>query len=215
MIGARSAASRPPKPVVSGLSVGAIALGIVMLVAGSHRSPIADVLKAAIKGEPIPRNVWDTDPTLAHSPGAPVLSSVQVPAGLGGSAMGRAVAADAITYVGKVPYSWAHATPSGWDCSGMVTWILHHDFGINLPNNNHTLTGGFLAWTGASVVARKDVQPGDLACWPGHIGIVIDDKHMVAAASPSQGTIIDKYDVGFPIFKRPNAYASAGSVVAV
>jgi cell wall-associated NlpC family hydrolase len=175
---------------------------------------MADVLRAAIKGQPIPKNVWDQDPNLARTPS--MQGIVQGPnktigTVTGGSAMGRAVAADAASYVGKVPYRWAAATPSGWDCSGFATWVLHHDFGIDLPSNTHTVTGQFLTWGGATTVGRKDMQPGDLVVWPFHMGIAVSNSHMAAAASPALGTIIDSVDWGVPLIRRPNAYG--GSVM--
>jgi peptidoglycan DL-endopeptidase CwlO len=126
-----------------------------------------------------------------------------------------------VTYVGRVPYSWGGATPQGWDCSGFATWLLHHDFGISLPSNTHTVTGQFLLWTGATTVPKGQEQPGDLVIWPiqalfpdGHMGIVISPGRMVAAADPKQGTINDTYQTGFPVFRRPNAYtASSGTIV--
>lgn len=206
------------KPVVSGVSLVLATVGALMIVAGTHRSPIVDVLKAAVKNQPIPRNLWDQDPTLRSSisgAGAPATTVANLSSG--GSAMGRSVAAQAITYVGRVPYVWAGATPEGWDCSGFVTWLLHHDFGLNLPSNTHTTTGGFLLWSDATNIPKGQEQVGDLVIWPvqaifpdGHMGIVTGPGTMVAAADPKQGTINDTYNVGLPVFRRPNAYGAAG-----
>lgn len=223
----KRAMPRPPqvqtqgqsRGVISGVSVGLIGLGALMIVAGTHRSPMVDCLKALIKGQPLPRNLWDQDPNLATNStvaaGGATASLASVKSGAGGSVMGNAVAAKATTYVGKVPYVWAGATPTGWDCSGLATWILHHDFGISLPSDSHTVTGMFLLWTGGSHVPKGQEQPGDLVVWPaqalfpdGHMGIVLDPGNhtMVAAADPAQGTIVDTYATGLPVFIRPNAY---------
>lgn len=205
--------------MISGVSLGIGALGVLMIVAGSKRSPMVDILKAAIKGQPLPEGLWDQNPTLARNPAAPLgqgqdattqaLTTPGVAPG-GGTAMGRSVAADAISFVGKVPYSLGGATPSAWDCSGLVTWILHHDFGLELPSNTHTVTGQWMFWSGAVSIPRSQCGAGDLVCWYDHIGIAVDNTHMVAAANPAQGTIIDKiWRIPAPVIRRPKAYGAA------
>ena len=64
---------------------------------------------------------------------------------------------------------------------------------------------------------RKDASPGDLAVWPGHIGICIDNQRMVAAASPKLGTIVDQIDSnigGWPTIRRPKAYSTPTGVAS-
>lgn len=235
LAGAAIGALRPPRPavstgghsqgVISGVSLAIGALGVVMIVSGVHRSPIADVLKAAIKGQPIPQGLWDQSPTLARNPAAPLgpgqdpTTSALITPGVapgGGTAMGRQVAADAISYVGKVPYSFGGATPDKWDCSGLVTWILHHDFGLELPSNQHTVTGQWMLWSGAVSIPRSQCGAGDLVCWYDHIGIAINDKQMVAAANPKQGTIVDNiWKIPAPVIRRPKAYGQAETSTTV
>jgi cell wall-associated NlpC family hydrolase len=209
--------------VISGVSIGLIGLGMLMIVAGTHRSPLVDVLKAVLKGQPLPQDLWDQDPTLTKTVavGGTTASLASLKSvGAGGSVMGQAVAAKATTYVGVVPYKWAGATPAGWDCSGLATWVLHHDFGIQLPSNTHTVTGGFLVWSGAHHVPKGQEAPGDVVVWPaqalfpdGHMGIVVNpgSHQMVAAADPQLGTILDTYNVGLPVFLRPDAYGQGAA----
>src|SRR3954463_6812881 len=68
-----------------------------------------------------------------------------------GQGAGAAIAAAAHKYLG-VRYVWGGADPSGFDCSGLVTWVLHHDLGYQLPSNSHTITGQWLVWSGAADV---------------------------------------------------------------
>ena len=105
---------------------------------------------------------------------------------------GSAVANDALKYVGT-PYKWGGADPSGWDCSGFVTYVLHHDLGYDLPDNTHTVTGQFLVWSGASTIPTSQAQAGDLVCWPTHIAIAISSTDCVGAENPSLGTITGKF----------------------
>lgn len=104
-----------------------------------------------------------------------------------GSGSGQRIADAARKYLG-VPYVWGGATPSGFDCSGLVTWVLHHDLGINLPSNTHTVTGQFFVWGGAKDVPRSQAAAGDLCCNLGHIGIAVDNNSMIHA--PDLGDVV-------------------------
>lgn len=104
-----------------------------------------------------------------------------------GSSTGDQIAAAARKYLG-IKYVWGGADPSGFDCSGLVTWVLHHDIGINLPSNTHTLTGQFLVWGGAKDMPRSAATAGDLCCSAGHIGIAVDNNTMIHA--PDFGEVV-------------------------
>jgi cell wall-associated NlpC family hydrolase len=104
-----------------------------------------------------------------------------------GQGTGAAIAADAHKYLG-VRYVWGGADPSGFDCSGLVTWVLHHDLGYNLPSNTHTVTGQWLVWGGATDVPRSQAAAGDLCCSLAHIGIAVDNQNMIHA--PDVGDVV-------------------------
>jgi len=76
---------------------------------------------------------------------------------------GNAVLEEAAKYVGT-PYVWGGKSPSGFDCSGFVSYV-YAKFGVKLP----TSTRGY--WNYGTRVSRADAQPGDLVLVPGHIGI--------------------------------------------
>lgn len=128
--------------------------------------------------------------------------------GFGGNS-GSAILADAKKYLG-VPYKWGGATPSGFDCSGLVTWVLHHDLGYNLPDNNHTVTGQFMVWGGAKDVPRSQAQAGDLCCSMGHIGIAVDGTSMVHAPDIGDVVKIGPIQVGM-VIRRVTAYTDPAS----
>jgi cell wall-associated NlpC family hydrolase len=109
------------------------------------------------------------------------------------SALGNAIAQAALRGEG-VPYKWGKATPAGWDCSGFVTYVLHHDMGLNLPDNNHTVTMQFLTWSGAVTIPKQNAAAGDLICWPTHVAIAISNTQCIGAETYGVGTVIGPFN---------------------
>lgn len=106
----------------------------------------------------------------------------------GATAQGAAIANDALKYVGT-PYVYAGNTPSGWDCSGFVTYVLHHDLGYDLPSNTHTVSQQFYVWSGATTIPSSECAAGDLVCWLTHVAIAISNTECVGAETESVGTV--------------------------
>lgn len=116
-------------------------------------------------------------------------------------ATGSKIADTALKYKG-VPYVWAGETPDGWDCSGFVTYVLHHDLGMNLPNNEHTVVSQFMTWSAATRVPRSEAMPGDLVIYPAtHMGIAISKTQMIHAPTPGEVTKVSNI-YGAPLFYR-------------
>lgn len=128
--------------------------------------------------------------------------------GGGGSATGNAIAQAALKYEGY-RYVWGGHGEIGsdgrqvFDCYGLLTYVLHHDLGYNLPNNTHSGYLEFLAWSGASRVDRAQVSAGDLVIWPTHSGIAIDNSRMISAENPSAGVKVATFEGGGPIAPEP------------
>ena len=70
-----------------------------------------------------------------------------------------------------MPYRSGSSSPSGFDCSGLVSYALTGRYG-------HAYTS-YSFW-GMSAVS--DPRPGDVvACSPGHCGLYIGDGQMIHA----------------------------------
>jgi len=94
--------------------------------------------------------------------------------------IGERAAALAVKEVG-VPYRWGGASPTGFDCSGLVYWTYAR-LGIELPHSSYAL------YDQGRRVARPRMKPGDLLFFSGlgHVGIYIGRGRMVHA--PHSGT---------------------------
>jgi cell wall-associated NlpC family hydrolase len=88
----------------------------------------------------------------------------------------------AMRYLG-VPYVWGGASPSGFDCSGLVMYA-YGQMGVSLPH----YTGA--QWNVGVPVSRGDLQPGDLVFFDGlgHVGIYIGGGQFIHA--PHTGTVV-------------------------
>lgn len=82
-----------------------------------------------------------------------------------------------------VPYVWAGTTPSGFDCSGFVQYVMKKN-GISLPR---TTTEQYKVGT---YVSKANLKPGDLVFLQNtyrtgisHVGIYIGDGKMIHASS--------------------------------
>jgi peptidoglycan DL-endopeptidase CwlO len=88
----------------------------------------------------------------------------------------------ALQYLG-VPYVWGGASPSGFDCSGLVMYV-YAQLGISLPH--YTVA----QWNATLPIGSSQMEPGDLVFFNGlgHVGIYIGGGQFVDA--PHTGSVV-------------------------
>lgn len=79
------------------------------------------------------------------------------------------------------PYVWGGSSLTrGTDCSGFVKSVYAH-FGVSLPRTSYSMRS-----VGYSV-SFSDIQPGDIVCYSGHVGIYAGNGKIVNAIDESHG----------------------------
>ena len=103
-------------------------------------------------------------------------AAVTVSAGSAG--IGQQAVNLALEYVG-VPYVWGGASPSGFDCSGLIQYV-YSKLGISLPHSSSAMS------TIGYQVSAAAARPGDIVWTPGHVSLYAGGGMVVEAQQ--QGT---------------------------
>ena len=171
-----------------GVAAGVAGLGLLLMWSGVRGASVVGSLRDLISGK-------------APTPGTvPIISTGTSTPGTGSSATGSAIANTALQYQGVVPYKWGGSSPNGWDCSGMVNYVLGHDLGMAIPghaNGQYTghgpVTEEWYGWDGATTIPVSQAQAGDLVCWWTHMGIAVSNTELISALDTQSGTIVTTF----------------------
>jgi cell wall-associated NlpC family hydrolase len=155
-----------------------------------------------VTGEPKPAP-RQADP--AHKPRKPAPAAdltVKLPDGSTVRAPNKVAAAavrNALTQLGVRYQRGAKSPNTAFDCSGLTQWA-YHKAGKNIPRVSRDQDVG-------ARISRRDVQPGDLAVWNGHVAMIVGHGKMIEAGSPVELSHIRITNNGmaFRGFFRPTA----------
>lgn len=93
-------------------------------------------------------------------------------------------------YANKTWYVFGGATPSGWDCSGLVLWT-YKQLNIDLYHS------ASVQKKAGKFVKASEAKPGDIVAFgwkgwsgAGHVGIYIGNGKMIHSPSPGHRTLI-------------------------
>jgi cell wall-associated NlpC family hydrolase len=130
--------------------------------------------------------------SLQQRASSPMLTSGFLNFGAQAGASGG-VSSIALQYLG-VPYVWAGATPSGFDCSGLVQYVFAQ-LGVALPHNAAAQWHDPHAFS----VPRNALQPGDLVFFNklDHVGIYLGYGYFVDAPHTGTDVRIDSLSEGW------------------
>ena len=112
-----------------------------------------------------------------------------------GLALGQKIASYACQFVGN-PYVYGGSSlTNGTDCSGF-TMAVYAQFGYSLSHSSA------VQMSQGTAVSLDAVQPGDIICYSGHVGLYIGGGQIVHASTESTGIIISNMYYTSPIGAR-------------
>lgn len=107
---------------------------------------------------------------------------VNIEIGANNAGNGNSLVNTAKKYLG-VPYVWGGETPSGFDCSGLMQYVMKQN-GISIPRTSQE------QFKSGTAVSHNNLQPGDLVFFkgsdgtstsPGHVGMYVGNGQYIQA----------------------------------
>jgi len=113
------------------------------------------------------------------------------------ASVGQTIVSTAMTYLGA-PYVWGGTTPTGFDCSGFVYYVMNKVLGGGFPRSI------FAQAVSGVYVDPKSLQPGDLVFFQNtyqwglsHVGIYIGNGKFIHAENENTGVTISEMWDGY------------------
>jgi cell wall-associated NlpC family hydrolase len=176
-------------PGVSGLAVGATAVGGVLVASAIRNTQPVDTLREVL-GKPSQRRPISTPFGQVGSGVRGVTEAAPAPSAT--MAAGPLVAA-ARRYLG-VRYVFGGTSRSGVDCSGLVVLALR-DIGMHPPRFTSYTFGAWAKGIGAARVSSP-FAAGDVILRSGHMGIALGGGRLIHA--PHTGTVVQEASIWDP-----------------
>lgn len=201
----------PTNAGVPGLPIFLALGGAYLVYAGIRDVPLADGLRELVKGKiPQGRPKQDVDYTnLLNTVGTSGPNAEAKRAGTISGGTHPEFAQKAMQYIG-VPYKFARESPSeGFDCSGLVQYVLR-SFGIpRVPRIVSTQR----PWRMLKPIPMSQVGAGDLVFWGNaHIGFAINNSEVVHAPKPGDRVKVASIKNAGPGGTTPDAKRYIGPV---
>ena len=101
---------------------------------------------------------------------------------------GAQIVAEVGKFVGY-KYVYGGSTPAGFDCSGLVQYVLTQLGVSNVPRTSEA------QWGWVTKISKNQLQPGDLVfaqfpgdnASPGHVGVYVGGGNILSAEDPASG----------------------------